>query len=109
MSSPPLARTRALRGRAVKLLPAKVCATGGVGYHQDEEVYAVEMTETILQLESQNRPMRNRGNLQKLSVFEQQRADSCFDCSGARDFYDAQQMSIGYWRCMCIHVPLTCV
>jgi hypothetical protein len=31
-----------------------------------------------------------------------------FDCS-TRDFCGAQQMAFGYWRCMCIHVPHTCM
>ena len=65
---PPHLHARELCGAVLlSCLPAKVCATGGVGYNQDEEVHAVEMTETILQLESQNRPMRNRGNLQCLN------------------------------------------
>jgi hypothetical protein len=42
----------------------------------------------------------------------QERADFCFERGVVQTFVrDAQhmQMVFGYWRCMCIHVPRTCV
>jgi hypothetical protein len=55
--------------------------------------------------------MRSRGNPKNCRCLNDEGPIHASIAVVLETFYDAQQMAIGYWRCMCmyIHVPLTCV
>lgn len=53
--------------------------------------------------------MRDRGNPKNCRYLNDKGPIHASIAGVLETFHGAQQMAVGYWRCMCIHVPLTCV